>query len=63
MIRAGVFWRVTDHDDAGRFDAALRDADQRAHFQFGDFALVENFDAEADFLGHRFGARGEHARA
>src|SRR5271168_2459344 len=61
-VRAGIFRRVTDDDDAGRLDAALSDADERAHFQLGDFALVEDFDAQADFLGHGFGARGEHAR-
>ncbi len=61
-IGTGIIGRVADDDDARRFDAALRDADQRAHFQFGDFSFVKNFDAEADFLGHGFGAGGQHAR-
>src|SRR5271170_1093105 len=61
-VRAGIFRGVADDDDAGRLDAALSDTYERAHFQLGDFALVENFDAEADFLSHGFGARGEHAR-
>ena len=54
---------VTQDDYARRLDAALSDAEQRAHFQFGDFAVVEDFDAEADFLGHGLGARGKHARS
>src|SRR6202167_4758311 len=61
-VGAGVFGRVTDDDYAGRFDAALRDTDKGSHFQLGDFSFVEDFDAQADFLGHGFGASCEHAR-
>ena len=53
---------VAHHDHARRLDASLRHADERAHFQLGDSALVENFDAEADFLRHGFGALRENAR-
>ena len=56
--RTRVGWSVTQHNYAGRFDASLRNTDQRAHFQVGDFPLVENFDAEANFFGHGFGFRG-----
>ena len=56
-------WAFVAHDDhARRLDAALRHADQRAHFQFGDSSFVENLDAEADFLRHGFGVRRENAR-
>ena len=49
--------RVGDDDHARRLDAALRDAEQRAHFQFGDFLFVEDVDGEAGFFGHGFRAR------
>ena len=60
--RRGIFGRVAHHDHARRLDASLRHADQRAHFQLGDFALVEDFDSQARFFGHGLGLRGEHAR-
>ncbi len=53
---------VSQNDHARRLDASLCHADQRAHFQLGNFSLVENFDAEADLLGHGFSAGGQNAR-
>jgi hypothetical protein len=61
-VGPGVFGSVANDDNARRLDAALRNADKRSHFQFGDFALVKDLDAEADFFGHGFGFRGEDAR-
>jgi len=48
---AGVY--VTTMKRGGS-SAALGDAEQRAHFQVGDFLFVEDFDSEAGFLGHGF---------
>ena len=45
----------------GGSDAALRDAEQRAHLEIGDFLFVEDFDGEASFLGHGFGFFGENS--
>ena len=53
---------IAQHDHSRRLDASLRDSEQRTHFQLGDFAIVENFHAQANFLGHRFGLGSKHAR-
>ena len=58
-----IFGRVAQHNHARGFHAALRYADQRSHFQFGDFPFVENFHCEAGFFGHGFGARSKHSRS
>ena len=61
-IRTQVGGRVAQDDHARGLDATLGHADQSAHFQFGNFAFVQNFDAQANFLSHGFGLGCQHAR-
>jgi hypothetical protein len=54
---------VSENHDARRFDAALRDAEQRSHFEVGDALFVKDFHGEACFASHDLGFFGEDARS
>ena len=54
-VGLGVRRRVGHDDHARRLGAALRDAEQRAHFQIGNSLFVEDFHRKAGFFGHGFG--------
>ncbi len=41
----------------------MGDAEERTHFEVGDFLFVEDFDGEAGLFGHCFGFLGKDARS
>ena len=51
----GVRGLVAHHDQRGRFGAALRDAEQRAHAELAHAVAVEYFEGEPGGLGHTAG--------
>ena len=53
---------VSNNDERGRLDAALRDAEQGAHAELAHAVLIEDFAFEAAFRGHFAGAVGEDQR-
>src|SRR5439155_24926744 len=55
--------RIGDDHNAGRLDASLGDAQERAHLQVSDFLLVQDLDSQAGFLGHGFRFFSEDTRA
>ena len=60
--RLGCGRIVRNDDHARRFHTALRDAEKRSHFQFGDFLFIENRNGKSRGLGHRFGFLRQDAR-
>src|SRR5713226_395171 len=54
--------RIRDDHDARRLGTSLGDAEERAHFEIGDFIFIQDFDGETCCLGHGFGFFGEDAR-